>query len=179
MSKTALAAAAAYSAGKNRNTTMRKESNTFKESVFNRPIAWLMVAGVIGFAVYKFGGSVAEAFRNWQKGRDLDKEYSDKAKTMRLSWSAAQFKIFADTLEDAFVGSPVDPTDEVRIRTVFQQMRNDLDVLELIKVYGKRDIGFFDPERDLISQLQSELSDSDKETYVNNPLRINRVSYQF
>jgi hypothetical protein len=58
-------------------------------------------------------------------------------------------------------------------------MRNDLDVLELIKVYGKRDIGWFDPERDLISQLQAELSDSDKETYVNNPLRINRVSYQF
>jgi hypothetical protein len=51
--------------------------------------------------------------------------------------------------------------------------------LELIKVYGKRDIGWFDPERDLISQLQAELSDSDKETYVNNPLRINRVSYQF
>lgn len=178
MSKTALAAAAAYSAGKNRKT-MRKKSNTLQESVFNRPITWLIVTGVIGFAIYKFGGTVAEAFRNWQKGRDLNQEYNDKSKTMKLSWSAAQFKIFADTLEDAFVGSPIDPTDEARIKTVFQQMKNDLDVLELIKVYGKRDIGWFDPERDLISQLQAELSDSDKETYVNSPLRINRVTYQF
>ena len=157
----------------------REKSSSFKEAFLNRPITWIIIAGGVGFLLYKAGKSWSSSVKEWLKGRDYEKEYKQKEQIMKLSYSPTQYKALADSMYSAFVGTAIDPTDEDRIASVMSQMKNDLDVLELIKVYGKRDVGFIDPEATMIEQLNSELSDSDKEKYVNSILRRNKINYQF
>lgn len=179
MSKTALAAAAAYSAGKNKTTNMNTSSpKNIKESIASKPLAWFIIAGGVGFLLYKAGKGVAGAFSEWWKGLDFTKEYNKKKQAMNPSYTVTQYKVFADTLFDAFSGPG---TDEERVKSVFQKMKNDLDVLELIKAYGTRDGGtyWYSPKMTLIEQIPYDLTDSDIATYVNLPLRSNGVTYQF
>ena len=179
MSKTALLAAAAYSAGKKKdNQTMKTNPSTIKESVALKPIAWLLIAGAVGFIVVKAGKGVAEAFRKWQAGRDIVKEKNQLEKTQNLSYPISQYQIFAGSLYDAFVGTG---TDETRIKSVFSQMKNNLDVLKLVEVYGTKDGGsyFWTPKMTLIEQIPYDMTDAEIETYVNAPLRANRITYQF
>ena len=179
MSKSALLAAAAFSAGKNKNDqTMKTNPSTIKESVALKPIAWLLIAGAVGFIVVKAGKGVAEAFRKWQAGRDIVKEKNQLEKTQNLSYPISQYQIFAGSLYDAFVGTG---TDEARIKSVFSQMKNNLDVLKLVEVYGTKDGGsyFWTPKMTLIEQIPYDMTDAEIETYVNAPLRANRITYQF
>ena len=179
MSKSALLAAAAFSAGKNKNDqTMKTNPSTIKESVALKPIAWLLIAGAVGFIVVKAGKGVAEAFRKWQAGRDIVKEKNQLEKTQNLSYPISQYQIFAGSLYDAFQGTG---TDEARIKSVFSQMKNNLDVLKLVEVYGTRDGGsyFWTPKMTLIEQIPYDMTDAEIETYVNAPLRANRITYQF
>jgi hypothetical protein len=180
MSKTALLAAAAFSAGKNKNDneTMKSNPSTIKESVAIKPIAWLLIAGAVGFVVIKAGKGVAEAFRKWQGNRDIVKEKNQLEKTQSLSYPISQYQIFAGSLYDAFVGTG---TDEARIKSVFSQMKNNLDVLKLVEVYGTKDGGsyFWTPKMTLIEQIPYDMTDAEIETYVNAPLRANRITYQF
>jgi len=180
MSKSALLAAGAYAAGKNKgnNQTMKTNPSTIKESVALKPIAWLLIAGAVGFVVVKAGKGVAEAFRKWQGNRDIAQEKKQLEKTQSLSYPISQYQIFAGSLYDAFQGTG---TDEPRIKSVFSQMKNNLDVLKLIEVYGTRDGGayFWTPKMTLIEQIPYDMEDSEIETYVNAPLRANRITYQF
>ena len=179
MSKSALLAAAAFSAGKNKNDqTMKTNPSTIKESVALKPIAWLLIAGAVGFIVVKAGKGVAEAFRKWQAGRDIVKEKNQLEKTQNLSYTISQYQIFAGSLYDAFQGTG---TDEARIKSVFSQMKNNLDVLKLIEVYGTRDGGayFWTPKMTLIEQIPYDMENSEIETYVNAPLRAKSITYQF
>jgi hypothetical protein len=179
MSKSALLAAAAFSAGKNKNDqTMKTNPSTIKESVALKPIAWLLIAGAVGFIVVKAGKGVAEAFRKWQAGRDIVKEKNQLEKTQNLSYPISQYQIFAGSLYDAFVGTG---TDEARIKSIFSQMKNNLDVLKLVEVYGTKDGGsyFWTPKMTLIEQIPYDMTDAEIETYVNAPLRANRITYQF
>jgi len=181
MSKTALLAAGAYAAGKNKENTSKERPSTLEQSVAMKPIAWLLIAGAVGFIVYKSGKGVSEAFKKWQANRDLEKEKNQLEKNQKLTYPITQYKIFADNIFDAFVGSLIDPTDEQRIRTVMSKMKNNLDVLKLIEVYGTRDGGitWWTPKMTLIEQIPYDMNDADIETYVNKPLRANGVTYQF
>ena len=161
------------------SSSKKEKSTSLKEAFLNRPITWIIVAGGLGFLIYKAGKSWSSSVKEWLKGRDYEREYKEKAQIMKLSYSPTQYKALADSMYAAFVGSSFTPTDEDRIASVMQQMKNDLDVLELIKVYGKRDVGLFDPEATMIEQLNSELDDADKEKYVNSILRRNKINYQF
>lgn len=180
MSKSALLAAAAFSAGKNKNDdqTMKQNPSTIKESVAIKPIAWLFIAGAIGFVIIKAGKGVAEAFKKWQGNRDIVQEKNELEKTQSLSYPISQYQIFAGSLYDAFEGSA---TNEARIKTVFSQMKNNLDVLKLVEVYGTRDGGAYlwTPKMTLIEQIPYDMTDSEIETYVNQPLRSNGITYQF
>lgn len=179
MSKTALAAAAAYSAGKNRSTnTMKNKPSTIKESIAMKPLAWLIIAGGVGFVIYKAGKGLSAALKEFLKGRDFNQELSQKSKIKAPTYTATQFKIYADNLFDAFVGPG---TDETRIRAVFSAMKSDTDVLELIKAYGTRDGGayWYSPKMTLIEQIPYDMTDSEIATYVNGPLIANGVTYRF
>lgn len=178
MSKTALAAAAAYSAGKNRSNTMKDKPSTIRESIAMKPLAWLIIAGGVGFVIYKAGKGLSAALKEFLKGRDFNQELANKSKTRPATYTATQFKIYADNLFDAFVGPG---TDETRVRAVFAAMKSDTDVLELIKAYGTRDGGayWYSPKMTLVEQVPYDLTDSEIATYVNAPLIANGVSYRF
>jgi hypothetical protein len=179
MSKTALLAAGAFAAGKNKaKEPMKEKPSTLKESVAMKPIAWLLIAGVVGFVIVKAGKGVSEAFKKWQNGRDLAKEKNQLEKTQKLSYPVSQYQIFAGSLYDAFEGSF---TNEERIKSVFSQMKNNLDVLKLIEVYGSRDGGAYlwSPKMTLIEQIPYDMEDSEIETYINAPLRARGITYQF
>ena len=103
MSKTALAAAAAYSAGKNRSNTMKEKPSTIKESIAMKPLAWLIIAGGVGFVIYKAGKGLSASFKEWLKGRDFNQELANKSKTRPATYTATQYKIYADNLFDAFL----------------------------------------------------------------------------
>lgn len=178
MSKTALLAAGAYAAGKNKENTPKERPSTLEQSVAMKPIAWLLIAGAVGFIVYKGGKGVSEAFKKWQNNRDLAKEKNTLEKNQTLTYPITQYKIFADNLFDAFVGIG---TNNDRVRGVMSQMKNNLDVLKLIEVYGTRDGGtyWWSPKMTLIEQIPYDMDATDIETYVNKPLRANGVTYQF
>ena len=179
MSIPALLATAAFSAGKNKDSkTQNNPTDTFKESVFNKPVTWLIITGVVGFFVIKYSKNVAAAFKKWQKGKDIKKERDALAKTQSLTYPISQYQIFATSLYDAFVGGG---TDNDRVKSVMSQIRNDLDVLKLIEVYDTRDGGtsWWSPDMTLIEQIPYDMTDSEIETYVNGPLRSNGVTYKF
>jgi hypothetical protein len=178
MSKTALIAAGAYSAGKNKSNTPKDRPSTLEQSVAMKPIAWLLIAGAVGFVIVKAGKGVSAAFKKWQNGRDILNEKNQLEKTQSLSYPVSQYRIFAGTLYDAFEGVQ---TNEPRIKGVFSQMKNNLDVLKLIEIYGSRDGGAYlwSPKMTLIEQIPYDLDDSEIETYVNAPLRARGITYQF
>ena len=118
------------------------------------------------------------SFKEWLKGRDFNQELAKKSKSKAPTYTATQYKIYADNLFDAFVGPG---TDETRVRAVFSAMKSDTDVLELIKGYGTRDGGayWYSPKMTLVEQVPYDLTDSEIATYVNAPLIANGVSYRF
>ena len=60
-------------------------------------------------------------------------------------------------------------------------MKNNLDVLKLVEVYGTKDGGyyFWTPKMTLIEQIPYDMTDAEIETYVNAPLRAKSITYQF
>jgi hypothetical protein len=179
MSKTALVAAGAYAAGKKQESNKMKERpGTIKQSIAMKPIAWLLIAGAVGFVVVKAGKGVSEAFKKWQNNRDLAQEKNQLEKTQSLSYPETQYRAYANSLFDAFVGFG---TNLPRIQSVFNAMKNNLDVLKLIEVYGTRDGGtyWWSPKMTLIEQIPYDMKDSDIETYINKPLRNKGITYQF
>jgi hypothetical protein len=180
MSKTALLAAGAYAAGqkKQNSSQMKEQPKNIKESVFMKPLTWLVIAGAVGFIVVKAGKGVSEAFKKWQNNRDLAQEKNQLEKTQSLSYPETQYRAYANSLFDAFVGFN---TNLPRIQTVFSAMKNNLDVLKLIEVYGTRDGGtyWWSPQMTLIEQIPYDMTDSEIETYINKPLRSKGITYQF
>ena len=178
MSKTALLAAGAYAAGKGKGNTAKDKPSTLQQSVAMKPIAWLLIAGAVGFVIYKGGKGVSEAFKKWQANRDLEKEKNQLEKTQSLSYPETQYRAYANSLFDAFVGFN---TNLPRIQSVFNAMKNNLDVLKLIEVYGSRDGGtyWWSPNMTLIEQIPYDMTDSEIETYINKPLRNKGITYQF
>jgi hypothetical protein len=61
MSTAALTAATAYTLGARKDRKEVRVNSTLAESVINKPITWLAVAGIVGYTLYKFGGNIKEA----------------------------------------------------------------------------------------------------------------------
>ena len=61
MSTAALTAATAYTLGARKDRKEVRVNSTLTESVINKPITWLAVAGIVGYTLYKFGGNIKEA----------------------------------------------------------------------------------------------------------------------
>jgi len=79
-----------------------------------------------------------------------------------LSYSQAEYNQFANQIEQATAGAG---TDTSTINQIFGQMKNNADVLQLIKTYGQRPNSFFGvPMGNLtLSQLMvSELSHGER-----------------
>jgi hypothetical protein len=98
----------------------------------------------------------------------------------QYSYGAQQYLNFAESLFTAMDGVG---TNETSIKRVMEQMKTYDDVLALIQAYGKRkwskwELWDINPKpMTLAEALESELSATEINTFVNAPLR--KTQYQF
>lgn len=104
---------------------------------------------------------------------DIENRYPGQQKT----YTSFEYNTFADKLYTAMKGPG---TNESAIQQVMQQMKNDLDVYALIDAFGTRAAAWPSSWSGTLSAwLTDELSTSEMEKYVNQPLRSRGISYQF
>jgi hypothetical protein len=136
--------------------------------------------GIVGYFIYKFAKG---GFKSLKEAKEKNQLQSDEKQLqnigMKYSYMTSQYNTFADKIFSALKGAT---EDETMIRYVMSNMRNDLDVLALIRAYGFRDASYWAWETakyDLVTAINAYLESDEVETYVNAPLRTNGVKYQF
>lgn len=98
----------------------------------------LIISGVLilGYAGYKYYKK-----KNPSTPDALNKDEKDFAgKGQRLTYTLASYTSLADAIYNAwFQNSNIfNSVDEKKILSVFAKMKNDLDVIQLIRAFGKR-----------------------------------------
>lgn len=134
-----------------------------------------------GYLIYYLIKNLKEGLKSLQDLKEKKQLQSDKEELinsgMKPTYQQTQYNKYADSLWSCLGGAT---EDEDCIRDVMRAMKNDVDVLTLIEAYGTRDIGFWSTKNlDLVSAIREYLYSSEVETYVNLPLRNNKVKYQF
>lgn len=142
----------------------------------------LAVAGLgyLGYKIYKKMNPDPEE----QEEKQLEKEaasYKDAAGNTisckgKLTLNESVYKSLANTLYDAFLywGG----TDEDSIYKVFNQMKTDCDVVQLIAAFGVRRKEFEFKDYDLPYFMRDELNDTEIR-YVNQILSAKKITYRF
>lgn len=135
-----------------------------------------MTFGIFGFIVllvaYYFGTRTGKSKAGAAAGDTLAKDISKSDLTYDLS----QYVIMADRVYTCIAGVT---EDEEGLYVVFARMRNNSDILQLIKAFGKRSGGFeFWYEKSLTEWMSSDLNNVEIEK-VNDILKRNNVTYQF
>lgn len=110
--------------------------STLKQSIFSKPLTWAVIIGLGGYVLIR---SLKKSPEEKREDR-IKKDEEAAAKTQTLSYPLSSYQGFADKI---FTGwstnyNPFDRLNEEPIYEVFKAMKNDLDVLELIKAFGKR-----------------------------------------
>lgn len=155
-----------------------------KDNFFNTPWSQrgpaervLVISGTIGaivggvLVIRNISDRIKE--RKVSKAYDKDKE-SFQSKGQKLSYPASQYYVFADTLFNAMDSSLFDwGTAETTVAGVMYKMKNDLDVLETIKAFGKKD-GY-----SLAEWIAGDFEPADKEFYINNILAKKGIKFRF
>lgn len=148
-----------------------------------------LVVGV-GVAAYlllsRKGGIFAniKKFLGKQTAEDIEKSTTDDikklaAKGVKPTYYESQYVQYADKLYNAMITSnPFNPTDENAIYSVMQDMKNDVDILLLVKSFGTRRMEFSTKGGGLAAFLQDDLS-SKEMAKVNKILSDNNISYRF
>lgn len=144
-------------------------------------VSALAIFGIIGYSLYK-------KYHKTQSEKDAEesvKESMQDIKTIsqheKQSYIYSQYKAFADALFEAMSGVG---TDDDAINSVFNKMKNTIDVLTLIKAFGIRDYTddkvfvFNIKPMNLNQWISAELSNNEKTT-LNNILKSKKIKYQF
>lgn len=158
---------------------MSKKDNFFNTPWSNRgPLERALlisgtIGGVIGSIVLIRRASAAIKERKKTKAFESDKEtFEDKGQ--KLSYPLSQYFIFADTLFNAMDSSLFDwGTAETTVAGVMYKMKNDLDVLQTVKAFGKRD-GY-----SLAEWIAGDFEPEDKAFYINNILAKKGIKFRF
>ena len=100
-------------------------------------VAGLALGTMVGFTIYNKIKRETALKKQKQTGKEVDKEIEalKKAGGKGPTLSNAQLSIMADQLKVAFDGAG---TDGNKVFTTLSLLKNDADVLSLIKVYGIR-----------------------------------------
>lgn len=107
---------------------------------------------------------------------DAEKESKDIAKIQNPTYGPTQYQLFADKIYTA--GVTWFGTDENAIYGVFNQLYNDLDVLELIKAFGTRRLEFTTVMGNLQQFLASEMNEKEI-GQINTILFSKGIKYRF
>jgi len=168
-----LATGIAYKALKKDKTEMKAESTpkSLQESIFSKPLTWAIIAGAGIYVVSRFFKKDPLATEK----KDESKLISEGQKPTYLDTA---YKGYADSIYTARSANNFLGTDEDAIYSVFQKMKNDLDVAKLITAFGERRLSFSLTSANLGGFLNDEL-DSTELGIINSGLRSKNIKYQF
>jgi len=177
MSKTALLAAGAFAAGKAREAKRATENDgkftNLKEATLNKPLVWLTIIGLGGYALYKLGSALAKKLTLANADADI-KAAQQSGET--ASYPSATYSQLADKIYAAVMYTW--GTDEQAIYDVFNLMKNNIDVAMLIKAFGKRRLEFSMQDAELGAHLSQDL-DSTEINKINTILSSKGINYRF
>jgi uncharacterized protein YqfA (UPF0365 family) len=178
MSKTALLAAGAFAAGKAKEAKKATENadgkfTSLKEATLNKPLVWLTIIGVGVYALYKIGQAIGKKLT--LSNADADIKAAQKAGET-ASYSSATYAQLADKIYAAVMYTW--GTDEQAIYDAFNLMKNNIDVANLIKAFGKRRLEFSTQDAELGAHLSNDL-DSSEIAKLNSILASKNITYRF
>ena len=138
---------------------------TLKQSIFQKPLTWVVIAGV---AIY-FGYKLVKKLGGNKTISETKQDIAELQKTQKQTFLDSQYAAYAGVLFIAMDGLG---TDENAVYRVFTAMKNDLDVAKLIEAFGVR------KEQTLPEWIQDDLS-SDEMDQVNKILASKGIKYRF
>jgi hypothetical protein len=147
---------------------------------YKKPL--IATAAVVGgYLIYK-------AIKNRQPSQGtalLNDEAAAKAKGQSLSYTQATYVNLANVIFNAWFQNfnIFNPVDEKQILSVMSKMKNDLDIIQLTRAFGKRRApvpfgSFFVSDLSLGEWLREGLYDNEIQA-VNNVLRSKGITAQF
>lgn len=169
---------------------MSKKLEKFK--LTDEQVNFIKVAG-IGLGAYLIYRSIKKTTKNVkdfftgddQNEEDLDSAIDKEQKTLRgkgqvLTYGESRYQSYARQLKTAMTGIG---TDVDLIYKVFSQLKNDLDVTQVIKDYGIQTYyltwkNLWETNMDLASWINEELTDR-QIVKLNEILEKNNITYRF
>ncbi len=151
----------------------------------SRPLPQQVIIAVVLIVVALFIlRSIRSLFTGWFTGFQRNIQLKGEATQLSLegqkkSFSPSQYEAFANQLFYALDGGG---TDEPAIFNVFSQMKNDLDVIELERVFGFRASEKWYNTSDKYSLgewLRSDMEQDEMDQYVNAPLREKGITKSY
>lgn len=147
----------------------------------------LSTAAVVGggYLVYKAAKLLIDKPDPTQKA--LEQESKSYAKSQQLTYPVSNYAGFADQIFAAFQNTinPFDVVDEQDIFDVYAKMKNDLDITQLAKSFGKRRVptavpfvGLALPDVDLYTWINEALTATEKNK-LNASLSAKGIKYQY
>jgi len=143
----------------------------------------LMIAGaaLVGYTFYRVYRK-----RNPTDASALTQDEKDaKAKGQNLSYTLSSYQGAADTIFNAWFQrfNPLHPVDETIVLSVMSKMKNDLDVIQLIRAFGKRRspvnfLSLLTPNVSLPEWINIGLTEP-QIAAINTVLNKKGISYQF
>lgn len=129
----------------------------------------------VGYKIYKGAGSTLESLK---RNKSLKEEEEKLKKEGEFpNYSDMEYEQMANALFAALDGYLSESEED--FLPVFMRMKNRMDVVKLIDAFGVRDVSPIYGAADLSTQISRYFSPSEKEDYINGPLRRNGVKYQF
>jgi len=155
-----------------------KTTGTLKKYKVPLIITGVALAGYLGYKYYRKKHPTDESSLSAD-------EKAAKAKGQALSYTLTSYQGLANTIFDAWYQryNPFNAVDEKIVLSVMNKMKNDLDVLQLIRAFGKRrsPVNFLSllvPDVTLSEWLSIGLETAELKA-VNDVLAKKGISFQF
>jgi len=174
MSNLLTAAVAAKALKKDKTEMAQTAPKTIQESIFAKPLTWAIIAGAgkyLASKLIKKSPTAAE-----KKDVKILEQQGQKA-----TYLDSNYKQFADGLYAARAANAPffwGGTNEDAMYSIFNKMKNDLDIAKLVTAFGERRLSFSLTSANLGGYLNDEL-DSTELGIINTDLRSKGIKYQF
>ena len=168
-----LATGIAYKAlKKDKTETMAEQTpKNLQESIFSKPLTWAVIAGAGIYFASRF-------FKKDPLAIEKKDERTLEQEGQKASYLDSAYKGYADSIYSARSANNFGGTDEDAIYSVFQKMKNDLDIAKLITAFGTRRLSFSLSSANLGGYLTDEL-DKTELGIINSGLKSKGIKYQF
>lgn len=161
-------------------TAVTAKKGKSQNQPINTAISYLILGGGCYLLYRLIKKELAAKFQQQKNEKLFEKEQDPK---VLLTYKPSQYVTWADKLEDAFLGTTFNNTDEDAIYKVMYYLKTNNDWLELNKAYGIRkwynsNIPFHQgTNKNLLSSLQADL-DTDEKSKINNILKTKGITYR-